>query len=104
MPPTSTTKYHPEPELEYLFSYWATLTPPEVIGPLADGVRANVYVTDGEIEGPKLRGRFRKAGGDWFTLRPDGVGTLDVRGTMELEGGALVYTAYSGVLDLGPVG
>ncbi len=43
-------------------------------------------------------------GGDWLTLRKDGVGILDVRATMETHDGALVYTAYSGVVDIGEDG
>jgi hypothetical protein len=35
-------------------------------------------------------------------LRPDGVGLLDVRATMELDNRALIYTTYGGVVDLGP--
>ena len=91
-------------ELEYLFSYWATLAPPEVIGPMAEGIRVHFYVTAGEVSGPKMRGRLRTVGGDWLLLRPDGVGLLDVRATMELDNGAIVYTTYGGLLDLGPNG
>ena len=91
-------------DLEYLFSYWATLAPPEVIGPMAEGIRVNFYVTAGELSGPKMRGRLRTVGGDWLLLRPDGVGLLDVRATMELDNGTLIYTTYGGVVDLGPDG
>jgi len=51
-----------------------------------------------------MRGRLRTVGGDWLLLRPDGVGLLDVRATMELDNGALIYTTYGGVVDLGPDG
>ena len=98
------TRFHNEVQLEHICSYWATLSAPEVIGPLADGVRVNVYVTDGEVSGPKMRGRLRRVGGDWLRLRPDGVGILDVRATIELEDGALIYTTYSGVAELGADG
>jgi hypothetical protein len=56
------------------------------------------------VWGPKMRGRLRPVGGDWLSLRPDGIGTLDVRATMELADGALIYTTYTGVADLGPDG
>jgi len=43
--------------LEHICSYTATLkTPPEVIGPLAEGIRVNFYVTGGHVEGPKIKG------------------------------------------------
>ena len=91
-------------DLEHICSYWATLAPPEVVGPVAAGIRVNFYVTAGEVSGPKMRGRLRTVGGDWLLLRTDGVGVLDVRATMELDDGALVYTTYGGVVDLGPDG
>lgn len=51
-----------------------------------------------------MRGRLRTVGGDWLLLRTDGVGLLDVRATMELDDGALIYTTYGGVVDLGADG
>ena len=90
--------------LEHICSYWATLAPPEVVGPVAEGIRIHFYVTEGALSGPKMRGRLKPVGGDWLVLRSDGVGVLDVRATMELDNGALIYTTYSGVVDLGPDG
>lgn len=46
--------------MNHLFSYWATLqAPPEVIGPVPEGIRANFYVVGGEFGGPRLHGRLR---------------------------------------------
>lgn len=90
-------------ELEYLFSSQSKLTyPPENLGETPEGIRLNFYREGGEIEGPKLRGRFLPVGGDWLLIRPDGVGMVDVRGTIESEDGALIYQTYSGALDFGP--
>jgi len=44
--------------LEHLFSYDAFLDT-ELIGPVAEGLRINVYVKRGQISGPKLRGKLR---------------------------------------------
>jgi hypothetical protein len=89
-------------QLEHICSYSATLAnPPEVIGPVPEGIRANFYVTGGEVTGPRLWGRLRPVGADWLTIRPDGIGILDVRATMETTDGALIFIAYSGVTDLG---
>jgi Protein of unknown function (DUF3237) len=90
--------------LEHVFSYTARLKEPEVIGPLREGLRMNFYVTDGEISCPKLRGKLHPVGGDWFTLRTDGVAILDVRATLEAHDGALIYATYNGVIDMGPDG
>jgi hypothetical protein len=98
------TKYHDSVRLEYICSYWAAVTTPEVIGPLTDCTRMQVYVTSGEVIGPRMRGRLRPVGGHWFTLRSDGIAVLDVRTTFEMEDGALIYTNYSGIADLGDEG
>ena len=98
------TKFHNDVQLEHICSFWAVLSAPEVIGPLAEGLRINVYVTGGEVTGPKVRGRLRTVGGDWLSLRPDGIGLLDVRITIESHDGALIYMTYGGVADLGEDG
>jgi hypothetical protein len=101
---STSTRMHPDVNLEYVCSYWATLAPPEVVGPVPEGIRVNFYVTAGEVSGPNMRGKLRTGGGDWLLLRSDGVGVLDVRATMELDNGALIYTTYGGTVDLGPDG
>jgi hypothetical protein len=91
--------------LEHICSYNATLRQPlEVIGETPVGLRVNAYVAGGEIWGPRVRGRVLPVGADWLTIRPDGVGVLDVRATIETGDGALVYVEYMGVMDLGPDG
>ena len=88
--------------LEHIFSYTATLRkPPEIIGPGPEGIRVNFYVTGGDVKGPQVKGKVLPVGGDWLTIRSDGVGILDVRATLETHDGALIYAAYSGVMDLG---
>lgn len=92
-------------KLEHLFTFSATLVnPPEVIGPVPEGIRVNFYVSDGEITGPAVQGKIRPVGGDWVTLRRDGVALLDVRATLETRDGALILITYPGVIDLGPDG
>jgi hypothetical protein len=95
----------PDYRPEYLFSYTARLqAPPEVIGPTPEGLRVNFYVTGGEVRGPRLNGTLRPVGGDWLTVRPDGIGILDVRATVETDDGALIDVTYTGVGDLGDDG
>jgi hypothetical protein len=94
-----------EYRLEHVLSYTAQLqAPPEVIGPTPEGLRVNFYVTGGEVTGPRVSGKLRPVGGDWLTVRPDGVVILDVRATIETTDGALIDVAYTGVGDLGEDG
>ncbi len=77
----------------------------EVIGPVPEGARANFYVSGGEATGPRVHGKIHPVGGDWLTVRTDGVGILDVRATFETrDEGALIYLSYTGVGDLGEDG
>ena len=62
-----------EPRFEHVMSYTAQLAAPEVIGAVPDDLRINFYVTGGTVTGPKVAGKIRPVGGDWLTLRKDGV-------------------------------
>ena len=89
-------------QLEHIFSFGAQLeNPPEVIGPVSEGIRVNFYCKGGEATGPKLQGHCRPVGGDCLTIRTDGVAILDVHTTLESNDGALIAITYSGVADLG---
>jgi len=89
---------------EHIMSYVATLGKREQLGPVPEGLRVNVHVTGGEVTGPKVFGTFSTMGGDWFTVRRDGVVILDVRATIETRDGALIYMTYNGTSDLGKSG
>ena len=91
-------------ELEHILSFTATLGELEVIGPVPEGVRANLFVTGGEVTGPRISGRVRPAGGDWLTVGTDGVAIVDARLTFEVGRETLLYVAYGGVGDLGADG
>lgn len=92
-------------QMERLFSYTGTLqAPPEIIGPVPEGIRATFYITGGDVDGPKIKGHLRHAGADWFTMRTDGIGVLDVRTTIETSDGALIYLSYLGYGDMGADG
>ena len=92
-------------ELQHLFTYTADLRlPPEIIGPIPEGIRATAYVLGGEVSGPRVRGKVLPVGGDWLLLRTDAIGLVDVRLTLQIEDHALIYMTYTGVLDLGANG
>jgi hypothetical protein len=92
-------------KLEHICSYTGTLgSPPEIIGPVPEGIRVDFYSTGGEITGPNIRGKVCPVGGDWVTVRKDGVAYLDVRTTFETHDGALILVTYQGVVDFGEDG
>ena len=91
-------------EMEYVMSYIAMLDQPQVIGPVAEGLRLNINVTGGTVDGPKIKGKFIPVGADWLTVRTDGVSVLDVRATIQTDDNALIYLYYIGLADLGPDG
>jgi hypothetical protein len=55
MTPATATKLHGDAQLEHICSFRATIGTPEIIGPLAEGLRLNFYMTGGEIFGPAGR-------------------------------------------------
>jgi hypothetical protein len=95
-------------DLEFLFAYDVQLKPmPEVIGNGPDGIRVNFYVNSGKVTGPQLEGNFLPGGGDWMTIRNDGVGILDVRSTIDAtagQPGGTIFMTYHGVIDYGEDG
>ena len=86
-------------DTEFLCDIEAELSFPEIIGPVPEGMRVNFYIQGGTFEGPNLRGTVRPVGADWFTLRSDGVGQLDVRVTLETDDGESIYVYYYGLID-----
>ncbi|HEY0685739.1 MAG TPA: DUF3237 domain-containing protein [Steroidobacter sp.] len=76
----------------------------EQVGSTPEGLRIHLFVDEGECVGPKVRGRLRRGGGDWFVLRPDGVGLLNVRCTIETHDGALIFGEHLGLLEFGERG
>ena len=88
------------PKLEYLGSYRADLMPPTEIGAVPSGTRQIFDVRGGVFDGPRLKGRLLASGGDWLLIGNDGVGRLDVRGTLETDDGARIYVQYHGVILL----
>jgi len=76
------------------------LAAPFVLPDTPIGSLAIFEVTDAVFEGERIRGRMvGNAAGDWLRISSAGVGTLDVRCTIETHDGALVYVAYSGRID-----
>ncbi len=94
-----------EHRVEHILSFRGLGGPaPEVIGPVPEGIKVNFYNAGGEFRGPRIRGKLRAEGGDWVTVRRDGVALLDVRVTFETDDGAAILVTYPGMADFGEDG
>ncbi|MGH9202363.1 MAG: DUF3237 domain-containing protein [Vicinamibacterales bacterium] len=92
-------------KLEHILSFTGIgANPPEVIGTLPEGTRVNFRNVGGEVRGDRIRGKLRAAGGDWVTVRKDGIAILDARVTFETDDGALILVTYPGLVDFGEDG
>lgn len=92
--------------VDYLATVTVPLKDPETIGQTPDGIKVNWYWSpvEGVVAGPKVTGKVRHIGGDWMTIRRDGVGLMDVRATIETDDGALLFVEYPGYYELGKDG
>jgi hypothetical protein len=79
----------------------AELRAPLMVGELEPGARWIWEVESGAVEGERLTGVMKgQANGDWMTLGPGGIATLDVRALIETHDGALVFVQYLGRTDI----
>lgn len=60
------------------------------------GIRKVLPILGGDFEGPKLRGRILPGGGEWPLIRPDNVGVVDARYTLETDDGVLINIRSTG--------
>ena len=72
------------PVLEFMASIRVPLREPEIIGVTPGGLLVNWFWNPGEgqVVGPKIKAKVRRVGGDWMTIRRDGIGVMDVRATI----------------------
>jgi hypothetical protein len=92
------TRMPATPDLEFICTLTLNLDPPTRVGNTPHGHRQIIPITGGTLEGEKLSGSLRPGGADWFLVRPDGVGELDVRTVIETSDGSLIYVAYRGLM------
>ena len=85
----------PAPKLEYIMTYQADLLPAQNIN--RDKVVWDAATTGGwvkDIWGNK--GKLIPPSGDWMTVLPNGTLYQDVRATVLMEDGALLFVEYKG--------
>lgn len=64
------------------------------------GSRMFLELVGGRVSGVRLNGTLLSGGGDWIVLGADGWGQIDVRGQIETDDGAFIYSHYTGLLEL----
>jgi Protein of unknown function (DUF3237) len=88
-------------ELIPLCTATVTLADPFLLPDTPSGMRVIVEVESFDVEGARLTGHIKgAAAADWMSVNAAMLGTLDVRALLETDDGALIYTSYSGRLDL----
>ena len=70
-------------ELVPLAHVTVTLERPLRIKDAPYGTRFTIGMTDGRIEGDRLKGKLKGPAGDWFLMGAGGVGTLHVHAQIE---------------------
>lgn len=102
--PQATDRRQTTVPVEHLFTVTAEVQAPQLIEGGPQGSRMIVNVPGGTVVGARVRGTIIGPAGDWLTLRADGTGKLDVRGTIRTEDGALILITYQGILTPKPEG
>jgi hypothetical protein len=87
---------------DLLFYGDLTLDMPQDVGGGPHGNRQIIRVVSGTIDGPRIKGKTLPMSGDWLLLRPDGVGELNVRSTIQTEDNHLIYMHYDGLMHARP--
>jgi hypothetical protein len=88
-------------ELVHLCDARITLREPITLPDTPLGTRMIFEVASAEFEGERLEGRqVGAAAADWLTMDARGLGTLDVRATIETHDGAIIFTSYRGRCDV----
>src|SRR4051812_40827530 len=92
---------------ESLEQLWETTRPHPAVRSGASGTHARSEIETHSSRrrpaaGPRLRGAVLPGGGDWVSVRKDGVSELDVRITLKCDDGSLIFVSYRGVADIPP--
>jgi hypothetical protein len=73
----------------------------ERIGPAPDAMMLHHVFSGGALEGPFLHLRVLPGGGEWASVRGDGVATVESRHSLQTSRDEYVFARFSGVYDFG---
>ena len=79
----------------FLFEMREVIGDPLDLGNTPHGNRMIYASQGGTVEGPEINGEILPGGGDWFLLRSDGIGQIDVRETIRTDDGHFIYLSFN---------
>lgn len=85
------------PQLEHTADLVVHIAPPIEIGRIAGNLRRMIPILEGQVTGPRLRGRVLPGGADYQMMRSDGITDLHARYVIEAEDGSLIYVENNGI-------
>ena len=87
---------NPSSRLIHEFTYHSIVSAPNEVGVGPSGKRQYLEVTNGVLDGPRLKGKQLGAGSDWMLIGTDGFMRMNVRIQIATEHGAIICATYSG--------
>jgi len=85
-------------QTRHLFDMVVYLRDPLQLGQVPKGNRQILLGEGGEFRGEQMEGVVLPHGADWFLIRNDGVGELDVRVVLQTRDNARIYMKSTGYL------
>lgn len=85
-----------EPEMTYRLRVRGPL---EATAGSPRGTRQYWEMSEGTLEGPRIRARIAMPGGDWYSAGDDGFGRPDVRVQFVTHDGAVILLHYTGLVE-----
>lgn len=87
-------------DLAPLYTAHVQLRPPITVADGPAGTRMIFEVASVELAGQGFQGRMLgQAAADWLVVGPDGTATLDIRATVQLHDGAIIFVQAPGKAD-----
>lgn len=91
-----------QPTLEFVTRLQVEVDSVLELGQAQGGRRRFIPITGGSFSGPGLNGRVLGGGGDWQTVRQDGVAVLEARYFMQTDEGDLIEVTNTGYRHASP--
>ncbi|MCM2129775.1 DUF3237 family protein [Larsenimonas rhizosphaerae] len=90
-------------ETRFVYESRVTIDPNRAtVGQSKYGERGIVWITGGDVKGPKIKGSVLPGGGDWQLGRPDGVLDLTARYALKTDDGHIIVVTNKALIDRRP--